>query len=62
MTTKLTEDDQGYDSAIAACELSLRKMGLDYVGKAEQLAYEIKCCGDKCFFFLLSLNDCMFHW
>ncbi|KAF9940502.1 hypothetical protein BGZ67_007472 [Mortierella alpina] len=31
VTTKLTEDDQGYESAIAACELSLRKMGLDYV-------------------------------
>ncbi|KAI1319456.1 hypothetical protein EDD11_004033 [Mortierella claussenii] len=31
VTTKLTEDDQGYDSAIAALELSLKKMGLDYV-------------------------------
>ncbi|KAF9279283.1 hypothetical protein BGZ68_008029 [Mortierella alpina] len=31
VTTKLTEDDQGYESAIAACELSLQKMGLDYV-------------------------------
>ncbi|KAF9961281.1 hypothetical protein BGZ72_004202 [Mortierella alpina] len=31
VTTKLTEDDQGYASAIAACELSLQKMGLDYV-------------------------------
>ncbi|KAF9575589.1 hypothetical protein EC968_002525 [Mortierella alpina] len=31
VTTKLTEDDQGYESAIAACELSLKKMGLDYV-------------------------------
>ncbi|KAG0365736.1 hypothetical protein BGZ54_006260 [Gamsiella multidivaricata] len=31
VTTKLTEDDQGYDSAIAALNLSLKKMGLDYV-------------------------------
>ncbi|KAF8936760.1 aldo/keto reductase [Dissophora ornata] len=31
VTTKLTEDDQGYDSAIAALKLSLEKMGLDYV-------------------------------
>ncbi|KAG0326393.1 hypothetical protein BGZ99_009633 [Dissophora globulifera] len=31
VTTKLTEDDQGYDSAIAALNLSLEKMGLDYV-------------------------------
>ncbi|KAF9903731.1 hypothetical protein BX616_001548, partial [Lobosporangium transversale] len=31
VTTKLTEDDQGYESAIAALELSLEKMGLDYV-------------------------------
>ncbi|KAG0216550.1 hypothetical protein BGX28_000064 [Mortierella sp. GBA30] len=31
VTTKLTEDDQGYETAIEACELSLEKMGLDYV-------------------------------
>ncbi|KAG0222961.1 aldo/keto reductase [Mortierella sp. GBAus27b] len=31
VTTKLTEDDQGYESAIAALELSLQKLGLDYV-------------------------------
>ncbi|KAF9353957.1 hypothetical protein BGX34_011282 [Mortierella sp. NVP85] len=31
VTTKLTEDDQGYESAIAALELSLKKLGLDYV-------------------------------
>ncbi|KAF9957456.1 hypothetical protein BGZ65_002053 [Modicella reniformis] len=31
VTTKLTEDDQGYDSAIAALNLSLKKLGLDYV-------------------------------
>ncbi|KAF9438912.1 hypothetical protein BGZ76_003272 [Entomortierella beljakovae] len=31
VTTKLTEDDQGYESAIAACELSLEKLGMDYI-------------------------------
>ncbi|KAF9361580.1 hypothetical protein BGX26_001585 [Mortierella sp. AD094] len=31
VTTKLTEDDQGYESAIAACELSLEKLGLEYI-------------------------------
>ncbi|KAF9431101.1 hypothetical protein BGZ76_000579 [Entomortierella beljakovae] len=31
VTTKLHDKDQGYESAIAACELSLQKLGLDYV-------------------------------
>ncbi|KAG9071961.1 hypothetical protein KI688_006180 [Linnemannia hyalina] len=32
VTTKLFDQDQGYDSALEACELSLEKLGLDYVG------------------------------
>ena len=32
VTTKLTEDDQGYESTLAACDLSLKKLGLDYIG------------------------------
>ncbi|KAG0373813.1 hypothetical protein BGX24_011214 [Mortierella sp. AD032] len=31
VTTKLTEDDQGYESALAACNVSLKKLGLDYI-------------------------------
>ncbi|KAF9146405.1 hypothetical protein BGX30_000751 [Mortierella sp. GBA39] len=31
VTTKLFDQDQGYDSALEACELSLEKLGLDYV-------------------------------
>ncbi|KAF8938009.1 hypothetical protein BGZ58_001750 [Dissophora ornata] len=31
VTTKLFDHDQGFDSAIAACELSLEKLGLDYI-------------------------------
>ncbi|KAF8979056.1 hypothetical protein BGZ46_005855 [Entomortierella lignicola] len=31
VTTKLFDRDHGYDSAIAACELSLEKLGLDYI-------------------------------
>ncbi|KAF9195888.1 hypothetical protein BGZ50_003149 [Haplosporangium sp. Z 11] len=31
VTTKLYDDDQGYESALAACELSLEKLGLDYI-------------------------------
>lgn len=31
VTTKLWNSDQGYDSAIKACEHSLMKLGLDYV-------------------------------
>lgn len=31
VTTKLWESDQGYETAIAACNESLRLMGLDYV-------------------------------
>ncbi|KAF9295216.1 hypothetical protein BGZ88_002560 [Linnemannia elongata] len=31
VTTKLFDSDQGYDSALEACELSLEKLGLDYV-------------------------------
>ncbi|KAF9922997.1 hypothetical protein FBU30_006878 [Linnemannia zychae] len=31
VTTKLTEDDQGYDSTLAAFDLSLKKLGLDYI-------------------------------
>ncbi|KAF9173904.1 hypothetical protein BGX21_008203 [Mortierella sp. AD011] len=31
VTTKLHDQDHGYDSALAACELSLQKLGLDYV-------------------------------
>ena len=31
LTTKLWNDDQGYDSALRACELSLKKLGTDYV-------------------------------
>jgi diketogulonate reductase-like aldo/keto reductase len=32
VTTKLADRDQGYHSALEACELSLEKLGLDYVG------------------------------
>ncbi|KAF9584527.1 hypothetical protein BGW38_006136 [Lunasporangiospora selenospora] len=31
VTTKLFEDDQGYESAIKACKVSLKKLGLDYI-------------------------------
>ncbi|MGH8882119.1 MAG: aldo/keto reductase, partial [Stackebrandtia sp.] len=31
ITTKLWNDDQGFDSALKACDLSLSKLGLDYV-------------------------------
>ena len=31
VTTKLRGDEQGYDSAIRACESSLERLGLDYV-------------------------------
>jgi methylglyoxal/glyoxal reductase len=31
VTTKLWNSDQGYDSAISACEKSLRKLGLGYI-------------------------------
>ncbi|KAF9579622.1 hypothetical protein BGW38_004049 [Lunasporangiospora selenospora] len=31
VTTKLRDADHGYESALAACELSLEKLGLDYV-------------------------------
>jgi diketogulonate reductase-like aldo/keto reductase len=31
VTTKLWNDDQGYDSALRACETSLEKLGLDYL-------------------------------
>ncbi|KAF9351995.1 hypothetical protein BGX34_000236 [Mortierella sp. NVP85] len=31
VTTKLQDSDQGYESAIEACELSLEKLGLDYI-------------------------------
>ncbi|KAF9938236.1 hypothetical protein BGZ67_000381 [Mortierella alpina] len=31
VTTKLFDKDQGYESALAACELSLEKLGLDYI-------------------------------
>ncbi|KAF9910888.1 hypothetical protein EC991_005352 [Linnemannia zychae] len=31
VTTKLTEDDQGYESTLAACNVSLEKLGLDYI-------------------------------
>ncbi|KAF8936469.1 hypothetical protein BGZ47_009483 [Haplosporangium gracile] len=31
VTTKLTEDDQGYESTLAACDVSLKKLGLDYI-------------------------------
>ncbi|KAG0296022.1 hypothetical protein BGZ97_004654, partial [Linnemannia gamsii] len=31
VTTKLTEDDQGYESTLAACNVSLKKLGLDYI-------------------------------
>lgn len=31
VTTKLWNDDQGYDSALEACDASLQKLGLDYV-------------------------------
>ncbi|KAL1925214.1 uncharacterized protein VTP21DRAFT_97 [Calcarisporiella thermophila] len=31
VTTKLWDADQGYESAIAACEKSLKKLGLDYI-------------------------------
>ena len=35
VTTKLFDHDQGFDSAIAACELSLEKLGLDYIGESD---------------------------
>jgi diketogulonate reductase-like aldo/keto reductase len=31
VTTKLWNDDQGYDSTLRACERSLKELGLDYV-------------------------------
>ena len=31
VTTKLWNDDQGFDSALRACETSLKKLGTDYV-------------------------------
>src|SRR5438552_1726210 len=31
LTTKLWNSDQGYDSAIEACDTSLRKLGVDHV-------------------------------
>jgi 2,5-diketo-D-gluconate reductase A len=31
VTTKLWNEEQGYDSTLAACEASLEKLGLDYV-------------------------------
>ncbi|MBX3170459.1 MAG: aldo/keto reductase [Candidatus Eremiobacteraeota bacterium] len=31
LTTKLWNDDQGFDSALRACEASLKKLGTDYV-------------------------------
>ena len=31
LTTKLWNDDQGYDSAIAACEASLERLGVDQI-------------------------------
>lgn len=31
ITTKLWNDDQGYDSAIAACTASLERLGLEYI-------------------------------
>ncbi|KAG0355838.1 hypothetical protein BG005_005244 [Podila minutissima] len=31
VTTKLYEDDQGFEKALEACELSLEKLGLDYI-------------------------------
>lgn len=31
LTTKLWNDDQGYDSALRACETSLKKLGTDYL-------------------------------
>lgn len=31
ITTKLWNDDQGYDATLAACEISLKKLGMDYV-------------------------------
>jgi diketogulonate reductase-like aldo/keto reductase len=31
VTTKLWNDDQGYDAALRACDASLAKLGLDYV-------------------------------
>jgi len=38
VTTKLFDQDQGYDSALEACELSLEKLGLDYVGTNSSVA------------------------
>ncbi len=31
VTTKLWNADQGYDSALSACEASMRRLGLDYI-------------------------------
>ncbi|KAG0032846.1 hypothetical protein BGZ81_010008, partial [Podila clonocystis] len=31
VTTKLYDDDQGFEKALEACELSLEKLGLDYI-------------------------------
>jgi diketogulonate reductase-like aldo/keto reductase len=31
LTTKLWNDDQGYDKTLAACQVSLEKLGLDYL-------------------------------
>lgn len=33
VTTKLFNNDHGYDKAIAAANLSLQKLGLEYIGR-----------------------------
>ncbi|KAG0260101.1 hypothetical protein BG011_002120 [Mortierella polycephala] len=42
VTTKLHDDDQGYESALAACELSLEKLGLDYIGVSNYGVHHLK--------------------
>ncbi|KAF9957107.1 hypothetical protein BGZ72_002154 [Mortierella alpina] len=42
VTTKLFDKDQGYESALAACELSLEKLGLDYIGVSNYGVHHLK--------------------
>ncbi|KAG0222883.1 hypothetical protein BGW41_005803 [Actinomortierella wolfii] len=42
VTTKLWDDDQGYEKALEACDLSLEKLGLDYI---DLYLIHSPCCG-----------------
>ncbi|KAG0035956.1 hypothetical protein BGZ82_004907 [Podila clonocystis] len=42
VTTKLYDDDQGFEKALEACELSLEKLGLDYIGVSNYGVHHLK--------------------